>query len=273
MNLQNKSKLLIIKCAAGIVTVLVISLSLLSTKEIPFFAFFSNNTIALTPCYLDRVGSSDSLLQIDTRQGDKVAGQLVVHNAEKDSSFGTFTGLLKGEKLNIDYKFWSEGVLSTRSISYLLKNGNLIGEGFVYKPVKDCKNITYLQGLSLIPYKVKLPLHLFSQIRLSFQDQSELIQRVGSKELLPIENVIIEYRPEKGDSVNLAYIYLWNANVWPKVQDPNSPPDFGKVVKAEKGYVLTANLVQDCVYPDKVDCENITELYEALTNVSAWTKW
>ena len=269
MNLQNKSRRLIIKWAAGIVAVLLISFTFLSTKEIPFF---SNNTIELAPCYLDRFGSTDSLLQIELGPRDKVSGELLIHNAEKDSSFGTFTGLLKGEKINIEYKFWSEGILSTRTISYSFIDQKLVGEGFEYEPVKDCKNVTYLQGLSLIPYKVKLPLHLYSHIRLNFQDQSELIQRIGSKERLPIENIIIEYIPEKENPVNLAYIYLWNAKVWPKVQDPNSPPDFGMVVKAEKGYVLTANLVQDCVYSNKVDCENITELYEALTNVSAWSE-
>lgn len=269
MNLLNKSSLLIIKLSAGFIAILLIGFSLISTKEIPIFSKIPRQ---LASCYLDRVGSSDSLLQIKSDQGDKVSGELIFHNAEKDSSFGSFTGQLEGAKLNIDFKFWSEGVLSTRTISYLFKDDNFVGEGFIYRPVKDCKNITFLQGLSLIPYKVKLPLHLFSRIHLKFQNQSELIQQTGSKELLPIENVIIEYRPEKGNPVNLAYIYLWNANVWQKVQDPKLPPDFGVVVKAENDYVLTANLIQDCVYPNKVDCENVTELYAALTNVKAWSK-
>lgn len=230
-----------------------------------------SSQIQLASCYYQKIGSTDSLMQINSQKDTEIFGELVIHNAEKDSSYGTFVGRIENETLSIDFKFWSEGIESVRPITYKISGDSLIGEGFTYKPINNCQDITYPQGLSLIPYKVKLPLNLFSNIRISFQDQNELLKRLGSKDLMPIENVALIYVPTKGQPVNLAFIYYWEQRVWKRILDPNSPPDFGVVIKSENGRVLSMNTVQDCVYPDKTDCQHVTKLYSALLNKNNWS--
>jgi len=226
--------------------------------------------ILLASCYYQKIGSTDSLMQINSQESGKISGELVIHNAEKDSSYGTFVGKIKNETLNIDFKFLSEGIESVRQITYKITGNSLVGEGFTYQSINDCRSIEYPQGLGLIPYRVNLPLDLFSNIGVSYQDQQELLKRIGSKDLLPIENIALEYRPTQGEPLNLAYIYYWNAEVWQKVQTPNSPPDWGVVLKNENGKVLTINTIQDCVYEKKLDCENVTEIYSALIDKTSW---
>lgn len=226
--------------------------------------------IQLASCYYQKIGSTDSLMQISSQKDAEISGKLVIHNAEKDSSYETFVGKIQNKTLSMNFKFWSEGIESVRPIIYIISGDSLIGEGFTYKPINNCQDITYPQGLSLIPYKVKLPLNLFSNIRISFQDQNDLLQRLGYKDLMPIENVTLIYVPTKGQPVNLAFIYYWEQRVWARIFDPNSPPDFGVVIKSENDRVLSMNTVQDCVYPDKTDCQNVTKLYSALLDKNNW---
>ena len=241
-----------------------------------FFLLFNptsknhSNDIQLASCYYQKVGTTDSLMQINSQKDGNISGELVIHNAEKDSSYGTFTGELTSDNLNIKFKFWSEGVETIRPISYQIESEKLIGEGFTYKSAEDCKSINYPQGLGLIPYTVNLPLHLFSNIGVSYQDQQDLFKRIGSKELLPIENIILKYRPTQGEPLNLAYIYYWNTETWRRIQTPDSPPDWGIVIKNENNKVLTINTIQDCVYEKKLDCEQVTKIYSALMNKTSW---
>ena len=224
----------------------------------------------LASCYYQKIGSTDSLMQINSQKDTEIFGELVIHNAEKDSSYGTFVGRIENETLSIDFKFWSEGIEAIRPISYKIAGDSLVGEGFSYKPINNCQSIKYPQGLGLIPYRVNLPLHLFSNIGVSYQAQQELLQRIGSKDLLPIDNITLEYRPTQDEPLNLAYIYYWEQSVWERIFDPNSAPDFGVVIKNENGRVLTLNTVQDCVYPNKIDCNRVTEIYSDLINKISW---
>ncbi len=226
--------------------------------------------IQLGSCYYQKIGSTDSLLQINSQENGKISGELVIHNAEKDSSYGTFAGRIQNKTLSIDFKFWSEGIESVRPITYKIAGNSLVGESFTYQSIDDCRSIKYPQGLGLIPYRVNLPLDLFSNIGVSYQDKQELLKRIGSKELLPIENITLEYRPTQGEPLNLAYIYYWNAEVWQKVQIPNSPPDWGVVLRNESGKVLTISTIQDCAYEKKLDCEHVTQIYSALIDKTSW---
>lgn len=247
--------------------IVLISFALLAS-----YAIFSKSEpqVKLANCYYQSIGTTDALLEVKKQSSNNVSGTMVIHNAEKDSSYGTFEGKLSGENLNIDFRFWSEGVESVRSISYQVIGNTLKGEGFEYQGRNNCNEITYKQGLSLIPYTAQLPLYLFSHLRIGFQDQKEILNRLQDKKLLPIYSVVLVYHPNKGKQVNLAYIYYWKAEIWEKVLDPNSPPDWGRAVKQENDKVLSVNGVQDCVYPNKEDCKNVNEVYKLLNLDKTW---
>jgi hypothetical protein len=74
---------------------------------------------------------------------------------EKDSNNGEFNGLIHGDTLLADYKFMSEGKLSTRQVIFLLKDSVAI-EGYGDMEEKEGKmvfkntsDITFGKGLLL----------------------------------------------------------------------------------------------------------------------------
>ena len=235
-----------------------------------WFTQISHQDTSLAKCYYQQIGTTDSLLQIDSQDGNKVLGSLVIHNAEKDSSYGTFSGKLKDSELNISFNFWSEGILSTREITYELVDKKLKGEGFEYQPRTDCREILYPQGLSLIPYKVQLPLHLFSKLATTYPQQDELLQIFGNKRLLPQDSITLLYRPAKGEPLKLANIYYWDQTTWTEVSAQAGAPGWGQLVASKDGRVLSVSTVQDCVYEDKSECSNVTEIYQLLTDKNSY---
>ena len=240
---------------------LVSLLLIIITVGSAFLILNRNQSSALGNCYFAKVGSSDSLLTITALGSEKYRGTLIFHHFEKDSSYGTFTGSKKNNQLKIDFKFWSEGVLSTRPISFQIQGDQLIGEGFSYSRKSNCSNISYQQGLGLIPYALDLPLHLMPQIRLGY------LETKGAK---PIDSMNISYLPKTGEIVELGRIYYWDLDSWNQIFKPDLVSDYGNPMIEANDKVLSVSTVQDCVFESEKECNEVTEIYSKLINKNSY---
>jgi hypothetical protein len=84
-----------------------------------------------------------------------VSGKLSYKLYQKDSNKGELNGQLNGDTLLADYKFISEGQLSTRQVIFLIKN-NVAKEGYGKMEekngkmvFKDMKSISFETGVAL----------------------------------------------------------------------------------------------------------------------------
>jgi len=188
---------------------------------------FFPSTSRLQSCYHATVGDSSSLLQIKDPNAEQLTGELIFQNYEKDSSYGLFTANLAADQLTLDFTFQSEGVESKRQITLTKSGDELSGEGYLYKPVDDCKKVLYNQGLGLIPFDMKLPLYLFPQMKLQAVSEEQLGWTFGPGGFKPIQSAKIVYTPTTGDSVNAVVFYLWQKSVWDVIANPNEAPDWG----------------------------------------------
>ena len=250
-----------------VATTAVLAVGFIFTLIIPKFF---GNTPALSACYHGQVGSSNSLLQIAETKGEVINGSLVFQNYEKDSSYGTFTGEYLNNQLKIAFKFKSEGSESTREIIFTKDGDNLTGDGFTYKPSDSCNSITFDQGLGLIPFDMKLPLHLFSQINLQPISDQDLTTTFGSGGLKPTQSAKLVYTPLIGEPVDAIVFYLWQKSVWDVIANPNEAPDWGQMIWSDQSNVFSVNGVQDCVYPNKPDCDNITEIFNLIYDKNSY---
>ena len=223
---------------------LVSLLLIIITVGSAFLILNRNQSSALGNCYFAKVGSSDSLLKLTAIGSEKYRGTLIFHHFEKDSSYGTFTGSKKNNQLKIDFKFWSEGVLSTRPISFQIQDDQIIGEGFSYSRKSNCSKISYQQGLGLIPYALDLPLHLMPQIRLGY------LETKGAKEL--------------------GRIYYWDLDSWNQIFKPDLVSDYGNPMIEANDKVLSVSTVQDCVFESEKECNEVTEIYSKLINKNSY---
>ena len=227
---------------------------------------FFPSTSKLQSCYHATVGNSSSLLQIKDPTADQLTGDLIFQNYEKDSSYGVFTGKLAADQLTINFTFQSEGVESKRQITFTKSGKELSGEGYTYKPLDDCKKVLYNQGLGLIPFDMKLPLHLFPQMRLEQMSEEQVGWTFGSGGFKPIQSAKILYTPTKGEPVDAVVFFLWQKSVWNIVANPNEPPDWGVEQWSDQAYVFSVSGPQDCVYPNEPDCANITNIFNQIYN-------
>lgn len=101
----------------------------------------SSQELAKPLCYIATVGDDQARFQFDSPlKVGKTSGVLEYQFAQKDQSWGIFTGTFADKTLSINYQFASEGVVSYRDISYSESaNGDLSGEGFIFKPSKSCE--------------------------------------------------------------------------------------------------------------------------------------
>ena len=231
---------------------------------------FFPSTSKLQSCYHATVGDSNSLLQIKDPTTEQLTGELIFQNYEKDSSYGVFTGNLVADKLTIDFTFQSEGVESKRQITLTKSSDELIGEGYTYKPVSDCKKVVYNQGLGLIPFDMKLPLYLFPQMKLQQMSEEQVGWTFGPGGFKPIQSAEIVYTPTKGEPVDAVVFYLWQKSVWDVIANPNEAPDWGVMQWSDQANVFSVNGVQDCVYATEPDCGNISEIYAYIYEKSSY---
>ncbi|MFZ9611599.1 MAG: hypothetical protein ACO294_12945, partial [Methylococcales bacterium] len=224
----------------------------------------------LFACYHAQVGSSNALLEISEQSGEKTSGTIIFQNYEKDSSYGKFTGTFKDKKLTASYTFQSEGVESTREITFEQSNNLLNAEGFAFKPIKNCKTVLYNQGLGLIPFDIKLPLHLFSQLRLQSISEAELTTTFGPGGFKPTQSAKLVYTPLIGEPTNVGVFYLWQKSVWDVIANPNEASDWGVMQWSDQSNVFSVNGPQDCIYPNKPDCDNVTEISKQFYDKNAF---
>ena len=250
-----------------VATTAVLAVGFVFTLLIP--KFFGGNS-ELSACYHGEVGSSNSLLQITESTGEDVKGSLVLQNYEKDSSYGTFTGKYLDNQISISFTFQSEGTQSVRQILFTKDGDNLTGDGFTYKPSDSCNLITFNQGLGLIPFDMKLPLHLFAQLKLQSISESELTTTFGPGGFKPTQSAKLVYTPLIGEPVDAIVFYLWQKSVWDVIANPNEAPDWGQMIWSDQANVFSVNGVQDCVYPNKPDCDNITELFNLIYDKNSY---
>lgn len=110
--------------------------------------------IPASSCYTAVSGKDTFKLKVEVFP-NVVTGKLLYDFYEKDSNNGEFDGLLHGDTLLADYKFMSEGKLSTRQVIFLLKD-NVAIEGYGDMEEKEGKmvfkntnDITFGKGLVL----------------------------------------------------------------------------------------------------------------------------
>ncbi len=104
-------------------------------------------------CY--SLTSTDSVFLKLEKFPNVVTGTLSYTIKEKDRNKGEIDGVMKGDTLLADYKFMSEGVLSTRQVIFLIKNGTAT-EGYGEMVEKDGRmifkstgNINFSNGILL----------------------------------------------------------------------------------------------------------------------------
>ena len=230
--------------------------------------FPSDNNLAT--CYHGTVDNSSSLLQISEQSASNIKGSLIFQNYEKDSSYGDFVGKYTGNKLTASFTFQSEGTESVREIIFKKEGKNFVGDGFTYTPSENCTSILYNQGLGLIPFDMKLPLHLFPQMKLMPLDEEQLGGTFGPGGFKPIQSAKIVYTPEVGDPVDAVVFYLWQKSVWNVIANPNEAPDWGVMQWSDQSNVFSVNGVQDCVYENKTDCANITQIFDLIYDKNSY---
>ena len=111
-------------------------------------------TTPVASCYSYVKGRDTVTLKLEG-SANTVTGQLSYKFYEKDSNKGELSGQLNGDTLLADYKFMSEGQLSTRQVIFLIKN-NVAKEGYGKTEekngkmvFKDMKGVSFETGIAL----------------------------------------------------------------------------------------------------------------------------
>jgi hypothetical protein len=228
----------------------------------------NSKALLLAPCYHAKVSTDNSLLEITKHDGIAVAGNLIQQHFQKDSSYGTFKGKFLNNQLTATYSFYSEGQLTDREVVFNKSGKTLDSEGYKYLEAADCKAITYPQGLGLIPVSVQLPLYLFPKLRIAPYERSE----ADAISPAPISEYVISYKTSKGVYEGLVSYFLWSAEDWDSIYNPNEAPSYGYEMWRDENTVLTVSGPQDCIYEDKVDCNSVTEISQAIMLGDSYTK-
>ena len=114
----------------------------------------NKTTTPVASCY-SYINEKDTVTLKMEGLANAVTGKLTYKLYQKDSNKGELTGQLNGDTLLADYKFMSEGQLSTRQIVFLIKN-NTAKEGYGEMEekngkmvFKDMKGVSFETGLAL----------------------------------------------------------------------------------------------------------------------------
>ena len=228
----------------------------------------SSSSLKLAACYHAQVSTDNALLEVTKYDGIAVSGNLIQQHFQKDSSYGTFKGKFLNNQLTATYSFYSEGQLTDREVIFNKSGKTLDSEGYRYVEAADCKAITYPQGLGLIPVSVQLPLYLFPKLRIAPYERSE----ADAISPAPISEYVISYKTSKGVYEGLVSYFLWSAEDWDSIYNPNEAPSYGYELWRDENTVLTVGGPQDCIYEDKVDCNSVTEISQAIMLGDSYTK-
>ncbi|MFV5698037.1 hypothetical protein ACM55H_06670 [Flavobacterium sp. ZT3R17] len=80
-------------------------------------------------CYSAIIKKDTISMTLNIKGDQLTSGKLSYNFYEKDKSFGTLVGKIKGDTLFADYAFMSEGLATVRQVVFL-KKGNTYVEGF-----------------------------------------------------------------------------------------------------------------------------------------------
>ena len=80
-------------------------------------------------CYSAIIKKDTIAMTLNIKGDQLISGKLSYNFYEKDKSFGTLIGKIKGDTLFADYAFMSEGLATVRQVVFL-KKGNAYVEGF-----------------------------------------------------------------------------------------------------------------------------------------------
>ncbi|MFL9832325.1 hypothetical protein ACSV4D_15830 [Flavobacterium sp. ARAG 55.4] len=80
-------------------------------------------------CYQAVIEKDTLRLTLDINTVNDVNGELDASYFEKDRSFGTLLGNMRGDTIFADYKFESEGKTSIREMAFIKKDSNTYVEG------------------------------------------------------------------------------------------------------------------------------------------------
>lgn len=80
-------------------------------------------------CYQAVLEKDTIRLTVDVNNVNEFIGELDYSYYEKDKSFGTLLGNVKGDTIFADYKFESEGKTSIRELAFIKKDANTYVEG------------------------------------------------------------------------------------------------------------------------------------------------
>lgn len=80
-------------------------------------------------CYQAIIEKDTVTLTVDVNSVNEFKGELDYSYAQKDKSFGTILGNVKGDTIFADYTFQSEGKTSIRELVFLKKDSNTLVEG------------------------------------------------------------------------------------------------------------------------------------------------
>ena len=110
--------------------------------------------IPASSCYSSTTGKDTVILKVEVFP-NVVTGKILYKLFEKDSNKGEFNGRFHGDTLLADYKFMSEGKLSSRQVIFLIQDSVAI-EGYGKMEEKDgnmvfksIKKVTFGNGLLL----------------------------------------------------------------------------------------------------------------------------
>src|SRR5690606_8098358 len=101
-----------------------------------------------------------------TQSKNLVIGEMFYNFYEKDGSFGSFEGIVKGDTIFGDYDFESEGTTSKRELIFL-KKGNTLLQGYGDVEV-DENNTTVFKKNARITFDEKFPLTVVDCDQLNF---------------------------------------------------------------------------------------------------------
>ena len=116
------------------VIVLALSTSCMDNKRkdvsVPQLEVEAPVETAAKECYQAIIEKDTITLTVDVNNVNQFEGELDYSYFQKDKSFGTLLGNVKGDTIFADYTFQSEGKTSVRELVFLKKDANTFVEGY-----------------------------------------------------------------------------------------------------------------------------------------------
>jgi len=134
-----------------------------------------------------------------------------------------------------------------------------------------CSNSSHILNLSLspIPYSMNLDKSIASHLSVAVPTNDFAL---SAKKDGAISQVLLYYKPDKGDKVIFMAAYLFPQKSFDKLKNPNQPPSYGQEVIRRNGEVLSIAGPSDSIFdPNSTDGKNITALYDTIYKASTYS--